>query len=189
MASTVKMISGGNIKIKSCVRMISIAVIGSGPSSFYLSKYLIDSSPSINIHMYEKFPTPYGLVRFGVACDHEKTKNVMNSFEEVARRNQFRYFGNVDIGADLSIEMLGDKYDAVVVGVGMQGNNKLHVPGEDVASYSARDFVNWFLKIVYVLIICSNLIATKHHFSVGIMEIRSTKNISMKLISGKYKTL
>jgi len=97
------------------------------------------------VDMFERLPCPFGLVRFGVAPDHPEVKNVIKDFTEVAETSDFRFFGNVQIGADVPMRLLREKYDAVVVATGAQGEKKLGLAGEDLPGvYGAPEFVKWY---------------------------------------------
>ncbi|MBF0239846.1 MAG: FAD-dependent oxidoreductase [SAR324 cluster bacterium] len=123
-----------------------IAIIGSGPAAFYAADELLKQTDMlIEIDMFEKLLTPYGLVRGGVAPDHQNIKAVTKIYERIAGKSGFRFFGNVTLGVDLQKEELLPGYHAVLYAVGAQGDRKLDIPGEDLAgSYSARDFVGWY---------------------------------------------
>src|SRR5207237_534965 len=95
--------------------------------------------------MIERLPTPWGLVRLGVAPDHPKLKSVSRAFERIAEKPGFRFFGNVDVGRDLSHADLLELYDAVVYAFGAQTDKRLGIPGEELAgSWSATEFVAWY---------------------------------------------
>jgi adrenodoxin-NADP+ reductase len=125
-----------------------VCVIGSGPSGFYSTKYLLDDKlKEFNIHvdMVDKLPSPFGLVRYGVAPDHPEVKSVIDQFMDVAKNHRFRYYGNVEVGKDLTIKELKERYSAILFAYGAEGNRNLNIPGEDLDGvYSAREFVNWY---------------------------------------------
>eukprot|EP01040_Poterioochromonas_malhamensis_P002017 gene2023-2153_t len=131
-----------------------IAIIGSGPSSFYTTKYLLDQNEDIHIDIYEKLPFPYGLVRYGVAPDHPEVKSVTNTFEEIFQspknQSRLRYFGNIEIGQDqtkqLSLSSLLSHYSAVILAYGAHSDHDLGLPNEhDISGVlSSREFVNWY---------------------------------------------
>jgi ferredoxin--NADP+ reductase len=125
---------------------LRIAVVGSGPAGFYAAGQLLSSAePAVIVDLFDRLPTPWGLVRFGVAPDHPKIKSVTRVFEKTAARPGFRFHGNVEIGADVTHEQLAAAYDAVLYAVGTPGDRRLGVDGEDLAgSYSATDFVAWY---------------------------------------------
>jgi ferredoxin/flavodoxin---NADP+ reductase len=119
------------------------AVIGAGPSGFYASEQLLKAG--FEVDLYELLPTPFGLVRAGVAPDHPKIKSVTRMYEKTAKQPGFRFFGGVELGADLSREELLERYHAVVYAVGTATDNRLGIPGEDrPGSHSATEFVAWY---------------------------------------------
>jgi ferredoxin--NADP+ reductase len=104
-----------------------------------------NSDHSFAIDMFERLPTPWGLVRSGVAPDHPKIKTVSKVFEKIATGENFRLFANVEIGEDLTVEQLQDRYDAVIIATGSSLGRKLGIPGEDLrGSLSAANFVPWY---------------------------------------------
>ncbi|MFQ6046935.1 MAG: FAD-dependent oxidoreductase [Gemmatimonadales bacterium] len=127
-------------------RPFRVAVVGSGPAGFFLAERLLGvKDPLIEVDMYERLPTPYGLVRFGVAPDHEKIKNVTRSFEQTARREGFRFFGNVEVGRHVSLDDLRRHYHQVCFATGAQTDRRLGIPGEDLLrSHTATEFVAWY---------------------------------------------
>ena len=110
---------------------IRVAIVGSGPSGFYTAEALGKSDEGVEVDMIERLPAPHGLIRYGVAPDHQKTKNVSRNFDKTANRDVFRFYGNVDIGTDISLDELRQMYDAVVLAIGSPEDNKLGIPGED----------------------------------------------------------
>jgi ferredoxin--NADP+ reductase len=124
---------------------LRVAVVGSGPAGFYATAALLDADLSFEVDMIERLPTPWGLVRLGVAPDHPKLKSVSRAFERIALKPGFRFFGNVQIGRDLSHADLLHLYDAVIYAFGAQTDKRLGIPGEDLAgSWSATEFVAWY---------------------------------------------
>jgi ferredoxin/flavodoxin---NADP+ reductase len=122
-----------------------IAVIGSGPSGFYVTEALLRSGTPLAVDMFERLPVPYGLVRFGVAPDHPKLKLVTAAFDRIATTPGFRFIGGVAVGRDVSIDELRETYDAVVLATGADVSRSLDVPGEDLpGSHHAGDFVAWY---------------------------------------------
>jgi ferredoxin--NADP+ reductase len=122
-----------------------IAVIGSGPSGFYVTEALLRSGAPVAIDMFEQLPVPYGLVRFGVAPDHPKLKQVTTAFDRIATMPGFRFIGGVSAGRDVSIDELRNSYDAVILATGADVSRSLEIPGEDLTgSHSAGDFVAWY---------------------------------------------
>jgi ferredoxin/flavodoxin---NADP+ reductase len=119
--------------------------VGSGPAGFYAAGALLDAEVPIEVDMIERLPTPWGLVRLGVAPDHPKLKSVSRAFERIAEKPGFRFFGNVEVGRDLSHADLLSLYDAVVYAFGAQTDKRLGIPGEDLpGSWSATEFVAWY---------------------------------------------
>jgi len=125
-----------------------IAIVGAGPAGYFAAQALQNlqsESLTFTIDMIERLPTPWGLVRSGVAPDHPKIKTVSKVFEKIATAGNFRLFGNVELGTDISIEQLKDLYDAVVIATGSNVGKKLGIPGEDLpGSITAADFVPWY---------------------------------------------
>jgi NADPH-dependent glutamate synthase beta subunit-like oxidoreductase len=142
-----------NSGVKLAVRAYSVAIVGAGPAGFYTAKYLTDgsfselSSKVTRVDIIEKLPVPYGLVRFGVAPDHEPTKSVMATFQEVGDRDRVRFLGNVAVGESggPSVDDLLQSYNAVVLAHGAVSDTPVGCPGEDLDGVvSARAVVNWY---------------------------------------------
>jgi ferredoxin--NADP+ reductase len=125
---------------------IRIAVVGSGPAGFYAAGHLLkDGDLELDVDMIERLPTPWGLVRSGVAPDHPKIKSVSRVYEKTAAHPRFRYFGNVTFGEHISREELLDHYHAVVYATGSPSDRPLGIPGEDLpGSHAATEFVGWY---------------------------------------------
>ena len=124
---------------------LRVAIIGSGPSGFYTAEALLDAERPVEVHMFERLPTPFGLVRFGVAPDHPKLKSTAAIFEKIAERPGFQFFGNVTVGRDLGIEELRQHYHALVFCSGAESDRRLGIPGEDLqGSHTATEFVGWY---------------------------------------------
>jgi len=124
---------------------LRVAVVGSGPAGFYAAGALLDADPPVEVDLIERLPTPWGLVRLGVAPDHPKLKTVSRAFERIASKPGFRFLGNVEVGRDLTHADLMRLYDAVVYSVGSQTDRRLGIPGEDLpGSWSATEFVAWY---------------------------------------------
>jgi ferredoxin--NADP+ reductase len=124
---------------------LRVAVVGSGPAGFYAAGALLDADVSVEVDMIERLPTPWGLVRLGVAPDHPKIKAVSKAFERIAAQPGFRFLGNVAAGRDLTHEDLTRLYDAVIYAVGAQTDRRMSVPGEDLpGSWAATEFVAWY---------------------------------------------
>jgi ferredoxin--NADP+ reductase len=125
---------------------IRIAVIGSGPAGFYTAGHLLkDTGTTVEVDMIERLPTPWGLVRSGVAPDHPKIKSVTRVYEKTAAHPRFRYFGNITFGQHVSREELLRHYHAVVYATGTPSDRPLGIPGEDLpGSHAATEFVGWY---------------------------------------------
>ena len=125
-----------------------VAIVGAGPAGYFAAQALnnlADQDRSFNIDMFERLPTPWGLVRSGVAPDHPKIKTVSKVFEKIATGENFRLFANVEIGKDLSVDQLQDRYDAVIIATGSSLGKTLGIPGENLSgSLSAASFVPWY---------------------------------------------
>jgi ferredoxin--NADP+ reductase len=122
-----------------------VAVVGSGPAGFYAAGALLDAEVPVEVDMIERLPTPWGLVRLGVAPDHPKLKTVSRAFERTAQKPGFRFFGNVEVGRHLSHEDLTRLYDAAIYAFGAQTDRRLGIPGEDLpGSWSATELVAWY---------------------------------------------
>ena len=126
----------------------SIAIVGAGPAGYFAAQALQNLQTEqfrCNIDMIEKLPTPWGLVRSGVAPDHPKIKTVAKVFEKIATTDGFQLFCNVELGKDISTEELTSLYDAVIIATGSSKGRKLNIPGENLrGSLSAADFVPWY---------------------------------------------
>src|SRR6478752_10210084 len=127
-------------------RPLRVAVVGSGPAGFYAAGALLASDdPQIEVDMIERLPTPWGLVRLGVAPDHPELKTASRVFEKTAAKEGFRFFGNVEVGKDVTHDELLRLYDAVVYTVGAQTDRRLGIPGEELpGSWAATEFVAWY---------------------------------------------
>jgi ferredoxin/flavodoxin---NADP+ reductase len=132
------------------MRPYHVAIVGSGPSGFFAASSLLkaaDASEDIDIavDMLEMLPTPWGLVRSGVAPDHPKIKSISKQFEKTGEDPRFRFFGNVVVGEHVHANELAERYDAVIYAVGAQSDRALNIPGEDLpGSIAAVDFVGWY---------------------------------------------
>ena len=125
-----------------------VAIVGAGPAGYFAAQALqnlTNEDRSFEIDMIERLPTPWGLVRSGVAPDHPKIKTVAKVFEKIATNENFRLFANVEIGSDISIAQLQEKYDAVIIATGSSLGKSLGIPGENLrGSLSAAVFVPWY---------------------------------------------
>ncbi len=126
-----------------------MAIVGSGPSGFYSAGHLLKakSHPDLvaQVDMYDRLPTPWGLVRGGVAPDHPNIKAVSRVYEKTAQHPEFRFHGNVELGRDISRAELTDRYHVVIYAVGAQTDRRMGIPGEDLpGSWAATEFVAWY---------------------------------------------
>jgi len=129
----------------STTNRLRVAIVGSGPSGFYAAEHLLKREPAVEIDLFDRLPTPFGLVRGGVAPDHQKIKSVTRVFEKIAANPAVRFFGNVTIGQDLSRADLLRCYHAVIYAYGAETDRALGIPGEHLAgSHAATDFVGWY---------------------------------------------
>jgi ferredoxin--NADP+ reductase len=130
------------------VPLFKVAIVGAGPAGYFAAQALQNQQNeerTFAIDMIERLPTPWGLVRSGVAPDHPKIKTVSKVFEKIAADPNFRLFANVEIGSEISVAQLQDKYDAVVIATGSHLGKTLGIPGENLpGSISAADFVPWY---------------------------------------------
>jgi ferredoxin--NADP+ reductase len=133
------------------MRLYHVAIVGSGPSGYFaaasLLKLAANNPAEVDVHvdMLEMLPTPWGLVRSGVAPDHPKIKSISKQFEKTAADPRFRFFGNIRVGEHVRADELAERYDAVIYAVGAQSDRHLGIPGEDLpGSVAAVDFVGWY---------------------------------------------
>jgi ferredoxin/flavodoxin---NADP+ reductase len=132
------------------MRPYHVAIVGSGPSGFFAAASLLKAADAsdefeVAVDMLEMLPTPWGLVRSGVAPDHPKIKSISKQFEKTAEDARFRFFGNVIVGEHVEAAELAERYDAVIYAVGAQSDRALNIPGEDLpGSVAAVDFVGWY---------------------------------------------
>jgi NADPH-dependent glutamate synthase beta subunit-like oxidoreductase len=127
------------------MRSQSVAIVGSGPSAFFAAQNLLRSDSGLKVDMYERLPVPFGLVRFGVAPDHQKIKAVTRVFDEVASSERFRFFGNLEVGRDISVEILTMLYSAVLLATGASGGRPLGIENEGLFGIvDAAHFVGWY---------------------------------------------
>ncbi|ARU22821.1 FAD-dependent oxidoreductase [Ralstonia pseudosolanacearum] len=122
-----------------------VAIVGAGPGGFYAAEALLRAPFPIEVDMIERLPVPYGLVRYGVAPDHPKLKQVTAVFDRIAALPGFRFIGGVEVGSDVSMEALRCGYHAVIVATGASVGRRMGIPGEDLLrSHAASDFVGWY---------------------------------------------
>ena len=127
-------------------RPLRVAIIGSGPAAFYAAGDLLKQTDFyVEVDMFDRLPTPYGLVRGGVAPDHQKIKNVTKIYERIALLPHFRFWGNVTFGSDINREEVLEHFDSIIYAVGAKSDRQMGIPGEGlVGSYSATEFVGWY---------------------------------------------
>jgi ferredoxin--NADP+ reductase len=125
--------------------LLRVAVVGSGPSGFYAAEALLKTGRPVAVDMLERLPSPYGLVRSGVAPDHPKLKQAIEVYARIAESPGFTFIGNVTVGRDVSVEDLRRLYHAVIFTCGAETDRALGIPGEDLAgSHTATEFVGWY---------------------------------------------
>ena len=127
-------------------RPLRVAVVGAGPSGFYAVDALLRRKDVlIEVDTFDRLPVPYGLVRFGVAPDHQNIKAIIKGYEKIAANPRFRFFGNIQFGRDIHLEDLQAHYDQMIYAVGAETDRKLNIPGEMLSgSYTATEFVAWY---------------------------------------------
>ncbi len=125
---------------------LRVAIVGAGPSGFYAASQLLAvAEPEFSVDLFDRLPTPYGLVRAGVAPDHPKIKSVTKAYDKTAKHERFRFFGHVDLGSEISREDLLAHYHAVIYAIGTSTDKRLGIPGEDLqGSHAATEFVAWY---------------------------------------------
>ncbi len=122
-----------------------VAVVGAGPAGFYAAEALLKAGDPVEIDIINRLPAPYGLVRDGVAPDHQAIKSVARVYARILARDEVRYFGNVTLGRDVTVRELRARYHQIVYAVGAQSDRRLGIPGEDLdGSHAAFDFVGWY---------------------------------------------
>jgi ferredoxin--NADP+ reductase len=125
---------------------LRVAIIGSGPSGFYAAEHLqAHEHLEVQIDMYDRLPTPFGLVRGGVAPDHQKIKSVTRVYDKIAAHPEFRFYGNVEMGRDITHADLSAYYHAIIYAVGARTDRRMGIPREHLpGSHSATEFVGWY---------------------------------------------
>lgn len=133
----------------SSLQNLRVAIVGAGPAGIYagniLTNSVVEAGGTVAIDLFESLPAPYGLIRYGVAPDHPRIKGIVNSLHEMLDAGTTRFIGNVEVGRDISIDELQERYDAVILATGAIRDAALDIPGIDLeGSYGAADFVAWF---------------------------------------------
>lgn len=125
---------------------LRVAIVGAGPTGFYTAEHLFKQKDYVvEVDMFERLPVPFGLVRYGVAPDHQKIKSVTKVYDRIAKKPGFRFFGNVELGRDVSVADLRQHYHQIVFTTGAQSDRRLGIPGEDLTgSLPATEFVAWY---------------------------------------------
>ena len=125
---------------------LRVAIVGAGPTGFYAADHFFRQKDLVvDVDMFERLPTPYGLVRYGVAPDHQKIKSVTKLYDRIAENPRFRFFGNVTIGEHISVEDLRQHYHQMIFTTGAQTDRMLNIPGIDLqGSHAATEFVAWY---------------------------------------------
>jgi len=124
---------------------LRVAIVGSGPSGFYAADTLFKSDVVVAVDMFDRLPTPFGLVRGGVAPDHPRIRNVVQVYERIATHERFRFVGNVEVGYHVTIPELGRYYDALLLACGTETDQRMAIAGEELpGSYGATQFVGWY---------------------------------------------
>lgn len=127
------------------MRNIRVAVVGAGPAGIYAADILTKEHPGASVDVIERLPAPYGLVRYGVAPDHPRIKEIVKALRRVLSRDNIRFLGNVEYGTDLKLEDLRRSYDAVIFSTGAMADRELDIPGVDLpGSHGASSFVSWY---------------------------------------------
>ena len=123
---------------------MNIAIIGSGPSSFYAAQ-MLSNMDNTRVDIIEKLFAPYGLVRYGVAPDHQKTKNIIKLFNRILEKENVNFFGNIHVSNDITLDFLSDIYDAVIIATGASLDKTLNIQGEELLGvYGSGEFVGWY---------------------------------------------
>jgi ferredoxin--NADP+ reductase len=133
----------------SSLQNLRVAIVGAGPAGIYagniLTNSVVEAGGSVSIDLFESLPAPYGLIRYGVAPDHPRIKGIVNSLHEMLDAGTTRFIGNVEVGRDIALDELQERYDAVIIATGAIRDAALDIPGIDLpGSYGAADFVAWF---------------------------------------------
>ena len=124
---------------------LRIAVVGAGPAGIYAADILTSKDPEARVDIFDRLPTPYGLIRYGVAPDHPRIKQIVVALHRVLENERIRFIGNVHVGVDVKVDELRQFYDGVIFATGAERDRSLHVPGEDLRrSHGAAEFVSFY---------------------------------------------
>ena len=126
-------------------RPLRVGIVGAGPAGIYAADILTKSGLDVSIDLIERLPAPFGLVRYGVAPDHPRIKQIIAALQKILERGDIRLISNVDVGTGLTVAELREFYDAVIFATGAIRDASLDIPGIDLpGSYGAADFVSWY---------------------------------------------
>src|SRR5690606_38122475 len=129
----------------SSIRPLRVAIVGAGPAGIYAADIMSKTDLDVSIDLFERLPAPYGLVRYGVAPDHPRIKQIIVALYKVLQRGDIRLIGNVDYGTDITLADMREHYDAVIFSTGAIRDADLAIPGIDLpGSFAAADFVSWY---------------------------------------------
>lgn len=124
---------------------LRVAVVGAGPAGIYAADILTKSEADVSVDLIERLPAPFGLVRYGVAPDHPRIKEIIKALQRIIAKPEVRLLANVDLGTDIKVEELREFYDAVIIATGAMADRDLRIPGEDLKrSYGGAGFVSWY---------------------------------------------
>src|SRR6476619_3735407 len=124
---------------------LRVAIVGAGPAGIYAADILTTKDPEATVDIFDRLPTPYGLIRYGVAPDHPRIKAIIVALHRVLENERIRFIGNVNVGVDLKVDELRQHYDAIVFATGAERDRFLRIPGEELdGSYGAADFVAFY---------------------------------------------
>lgn len=126
-------------------RIFNVAVVGAGPAGIYAADILSKSELPVSIDLFERLPAPYGLVRYGVAPDHPRIRAIIDALYKILQRGDIQLFANVNVGTDITVAELQDRYDAIIFATGSDRDKPMHLPGQELPEvYGAADFVSWY---------------------------------------------
>jgi ferredoxin--NADP+ reductase len=154
---------------------LQVAIVGSGPSGFYAAEALLRGRSGIRIDMFDRLPTPFGLVRGGVAPDHPKIKQVSLTYDKIARSPGFAFFGNVEIGPTLTGPTLAGADGVVVLACGASADRRLGIPGEDLpGSRTATELVGWYTTAIPTIATVSSIFRAERVAIIGQGNVAAT---------------